>query len=87
MCSVKAWPLPKIDWYFNNLLVKEFETQLKSFPIYVSQQDGTPLIDLHLEINHLSHELTGVYTCLINGNITVKNYTLLLKSHKKGKIN
>jgi hypothetical protein len=43
------------------------------------------MVELHLEINNITQNLTGVYTCLINGNITAKNYTLLISSKKGNK--
>jgi len=85
MCSVKSWPLANISWYFNNVLISNENSSFKLSKNNPYEQDGIIMVELHLEINNITQNLTGVYTCLINGNITAKNYTLLISSKKGNK--
>jgi hypothetical protein len=78
-CTTEGWPLPTIDWYFNGKPISNLSSYNQPKSQYnIVNHHRHLLINSHLLISNLTHNLSGVYTCVINGKINAKNSTLLV---------
>lgn len=86
-CSAEGWPLPLIDWYYNEKPITNISSVLQPKSPYIIINHHRHLTaSSHIVVSNLSQSLSGVYSCIINGKISAKNVTLLVNSNSQNNI-
>ena len=78
-CECEGWPLPKIGWYFNNKPLFNTSENVQ-LPYFKNHHSNITHLNSHLIIRKVNRALTGLYTCVLNEKLAIKNVTLKLTS-------
>ncbi len=73
-CVVEGWPLPTVQWFFNNWLVSNKTDN--SAPFSRNHHTGMTTITSNLLVPNANRNSAGKYVCMLNGQVAVKNVTL-----------
>jgi hypothetical protein len=83
-CEADGWPLPSLQWYFNNKPVSNItiDSSVLSqvLPYYRTHRANTTHLNSHLIIRKVSKAIMGRFSCVLNGNQVIRNVTLKLTS-------
>ncbi len=88
-CSAEGWPLPIIEWLFNGKKIinnnnnnnennSTNENSIDLVGVQVINHHRHLIATSYILINSLTRSHNGRYSCIINGNISIKNVTLSL---------
>lgn len=77
-CSAEGYPLPKIDWYFNDQLISSSASKHDAYHI-VRLRDNF-FISKELVIHNLTESTKGSYSCKLNGKEIIKSINLIVKN-------
>lgn len=83
-CSANGWPLPDLKWFYKDKSLDDIKQNLQGFPhSSVHHRNITSMS--YLFGFDLKKNFEGVYSCLLNGLIPIKNVTLIIQSDIKDK--
>jgi hypothetical protein len=88
-CSASGWPLPKLQWFLNGNPISNNTNEIdESRPLMVNHHSHSNVTSILL-IQSLSQTSMGVYSCVLDEKIYLKNVTVVLsenpESGKNGK--
>ena len=78
-CTAEGWPLPTIQWYFNNKPVSnktENNNNNELIPYMINHHRHLS-VSSFIIIRNLSKYSIGRYSCVLNGKIFLKNITIV----------
>ena len=77
-CSARGWPLPKLDWYFNGNLItnKNKASNQDKQSSQILKHHTNQNITVYLFIYNLTLNKSGIYSCILNENIFIKNVSI-----------
>ncbi len=82
-CSASGWPLPKLQWYLNGTPISNNTSQVdESSPLMVNHHSHSNVTSF-LIIQSLSKTSIGIYSCVLDEKIYLKNVTVLLNENAK----
>lgn len=83
-CMAEGWPIPSIEWYFNNKSIANLSSQKQQlkYSFTIINHHRHLAISSHLVISNLTESHSGLYSCVVNGKINMRNITILVKSSK-----
>lgn len=76
-CTVEGWPLPNIEWYHNGVLIPSNSTNSGGF-YHVLRKHKKFEYSKDLIIDSLTSENSGVYTCVMDSGVIIKDVTLVV---------
>jgi len=78
-CSASGWPLPKLQWYLNGNPISNNtdEIEQSSRPLMINHHSHSNVTSFLL-IQSLSQTSMGVYSCVLEEKIYLKNVTVML---------
>lgn len=81
-CSASGWPLPDLKWFYKDKSLDETNQNLQGFPhSSVHHRNITSMS--YLFGFDLKKNFQGVYSCLLNGIIPIKNVTLIIENESQ----
>ena len=84
-CSAHGWPLPLLHWTLNGRPVANHTAELvSSLPYAIAHHRNLTVTAYVIAQNLTSASAAGKYTCWLNGQLPIKNVTLVIKASGGG---
>lgn len=80
-CSASGWPLPKLQWYLNGNPISNNTNEIdESLPLMVNHHSHSNVTSFLL-IKSLSQTSMGVYSCVLDEKVYLKNVSVVLSEN------